>query len=144
MRLVVDANIIYSVILKTDGVVADVFFNTRPLPEFCAPVLLKKELVRHRPRMAKQMKKSVAEITQIQEILLGRLTFIDDALIDDHAWKNAHRLVKDVDPDDEDFVALAIHLGCPFWTGDMKLHRSLKGTIVQVVITSEVRILSAE
>lgn len=39
MRLVVDANILYSVALKTDGAVADVFFNTRPRLELCAPQL---------------------------------------------------------------------------------------------------------
>jgi len=139
VRLVVDANILYSVILKTEGRVADVFFNTRPVLDLVAPLLLKQELQRHRSRMAKQTGKTIPEITLTQELLLKRVTFIDDALIDDNAWATARKFVKQVDPDDEDFVALALHLNCPLWTGDNKLSTALKGSGVRCLSSAEIR-----
>lgn len=139
MRLVVDANILYSVALNTNGAVADVFFNTRPPLEMCAPKLLRKELDRHRPKMAKYMGLPVARVTEVVQLLMHRVELIDPAVIGDLAWVQAKQLTKGVDPNDEDYVALAIHLGCPLWTGDLKLYRALQGGIVPVLTTAVVR-----
>jgi len=143
VRLVVDANILYSVLLKTDGAVADVFFNLRPLPELCAPKYLRHELQRHRSRIAKLMGKTVAEVSIALELLLSRVVLIDPSIILDEAWSAAHVLVAQVDPNDEDYVALSIHLNCPLWTGDLKLARALKAGPVTVLSTAEVRDLFA-
>ena len=79
---------------------ADVFFNTRPQLELCAPQLLRSELIRHRPRIAKQMRKTVAQVTEVLDLLLHRVTLVDPSLISDEVWKEAKTLVKSVDPDD--------------------------------------------
>ena len=44
-----------------------------------------------------------------------------------------------MEPNDEDYVALALHLGFPLCTGDMKLTKALKGHSVRLVTTAEVR-----
>jgi predicted nucleic acid-binding protein len=139
VRLVVDANILYSVILNTNGAFADVFFNTRPPLELFAPQLLRKELDRHRPRIAKYTGTSVANVTDVIGLIIRRVTLIDPALIADNTWAKAKELTGSVDPDDEDYVALALYLGCPLWTGDKKLTRGLKGSDVTVLSSSEVR-----
>lgn len=119
-----DANILYSVVLSTNSAVADVFFNTRPPLDLFAPQLLRKELDRHRPRMAKHMGTSVANVTDVIGLLMRRVTLINPALIADNAWAKAKELTGTVDPDDEDYVALALHLGCPLWpvTGNWREH----------------------
>ncbi len=89
--------------------------------------------------MAKQMGKSVVQVTEVLELLLRRVTLMDASLIDEVDWKRANAMVRSVDPDDEDYVALALNLNCPLWTGDLKLARALKDRDVQVLTTVEVR-----
>jgi len=139
VRLVVDANILYSVALKSDGMVADVFFNTRPLLDLCAPALIRAELMRHRPRMAKGTGKTVAQVTAIQELLFSRVSLFDMASIRETHWREAAALVLKVDINDEDYVALALHLDCPPWTGDKKLAKALNGSGVRCLTTADVR-----
>lgn len=134
-----DANILYSVVLNTNGAVADVFFNTRPILELCAPQFLRKELDRHRPRIAGYIGVSVAHVTEVIGLLLHRVELIDPALIPDTTWAHAKKLTAVVDPNDEDYVALALHLDYPLWTGDTKLARALKGSRVKVITTAEIR-----
>lgn len=134
-----DANILYSVVLKSDGVVADVFFNTRPVLELCAPALIRAELMRHRPRMAKSMGKTVAEVSAIQELIQSRVLLFDMASVSEMHWHKAAALVNDVDINDEDYVALALHLDVPLWTGDKRLAKALAGSEVRCLTTSEVR-----
>ena len=134
-----DANILYSVALKVDGAVADVFFNTRPMLELCAPALLRQELMRHRPRMAKGMGITIAQVSMIQDLLLSRVVMFDMSLVDDVSWEKAAALVRKVDMNDEDYVALALHLNCPLWTGDKRLVAALVGSAVQCLTTADIR-----
>ena len=60
--------------------------------------------------MAKLMRRSVADVTAVQEILLTRLVLLDAELIPDPVWTKAEALVSGIDPNDEDYVALALHL----------------------------------
>lgn len=85
------------------------------------------------------MGKTVAQVSEILELLLHRVTFIDPALIGDVAWKQAKTLVASVDPNDEDYVALSLHLNVPLWTGDLKLIKALKTYSVKTLTTAEVR-----
>jgi predicted nucleic acid-binding protein len=139
VRLVVDANILYSGALMVDGWLSDVFFNTRPLLEMCVPALLRHELMRHRPRMAKGMGATIAQVNQIQDLLLARITLFDISLVDDASWKRAAALVREVDKNDEDYVALALHLKCPLWTDDKRLTRALAGSAVECLTDADIR-----
>jgi predicted nucleic acid-binding protein len=44
-----------------------------------------------------------------------------------------------LDINDEDYVALALHLDCPRWTGDKKLAKALNGSGVRCLTTADVR-----
>ena len=77
MKLVVDTNIVFSKLLRSDGVVGDTFFNSHPPLQLYAPEFLREEMAEHRA-------------------------------------------------DDEHYVALAIQLGAPLWTGDKKLLNGLR------------------
>ena len=87
--------------------------------------------------MAKLMRKSVADVTAVQEILLTRLVLLDAELIPDPVWTKAEALVSDIDPNDEDYVALALHLKCPLWTGDKKLLKGLQAKGFKHVLSTE-------
>jgi len=66
-------------------------------------------------------------------------------LIPDATWTTAEVLVRGIDPDDEDYVALALHLKCPLWTGDKKLIKGLQAKgFKQVLSTEQVRSMLRE
>lgn len=89
--------------------------------------------------MAKGMGATIAQVNQIQDLLLARITLFDISLVDDASWKRAAALVREVDKNDEDYVALALHLKCPLWTDDKRLTRALAGSAVECLTDADIR-----
>ena len=139
MRLVVDANIVFSSILRSDGMVGDVFFNSRPPLVLFAPELLREEVAEHRSKLIKLSKRPSEVVLELERLTLSRITFLNEGLISAVSWAKAREVMTDLDPDDEAYVALAIHLDLPLWTGDKRLSKGLgrKGA-KQTITTTEV------
>jgi predicted nucleic acid-binding protein len=92
---------------------------------------------RHREKIARAARLSLDEIVFLEERVLTPVRIIPHDLVLAHHWERAYDLVKDIDVDDDPFVALALHLRCPLWTGDKKLVRGLRRKGFKHVITSE-------
>jgi predicted nucleic acid-binding protein len=58
--------------------------------------------------------------------IIERITFVPIDYIGRNSRQRAYDLCKDVDIKDTPFIALAIDLGIPIWTGDKKLKDGLK------------------
>jgi predicted nucleic acid-binding protein len=142
VRLVVDANIVVSTLLKSDGAVADVLLRSGTDVEFYAPEFIRVETSLHREKFARLTGASIEVVAEVEEVLLSGLTVVQAASIDTTFWERAGHLVGDIDPKDDHYVALALHLKCPLWTGDKKLLKGLpaKG-FKQVLSTEQVRSL---
>ena len=70
--------------------------------------------------------------------LLTRIHFINELQIPEKIWLKAESLTTDIDPDDTDFVALAIYLKAMLWTGDKELFGGLKQKgFKKIIITPE-------
>jgi predicted nucleic acid-binding protein len=70
--------------------------------------------------------------------VLLKIRFINEELIAQTIWLNSEGIVKDVDIDDVDFVALTKHLRGYLWTGDKELYNGLKSAnFKRVYNTSE-------
>ena len=137
MRLVVDANILISCLIKLEGRIAELYLNpTRPL-EFLAPERLMAELTLHRPKIMRITGASPERQAELEELLLSQLTIVPNSRIRSAHWERAFDLVKDIDEDDDQFVALALHLNCPLWTGDRKLLNALRRKRFDLLISSE-------
>ena len=55
------------------------------------------------------------------------IRFISETQISEQNWITAKKLTDHVDGDDIAFVALALEMKCPLWTGDKKLQRQITG-----------------
>jgi predicted nucleic acid-binding protein len=108
-----------------------------PPLELFGPDSLRIEVSRHREKIARAARLSLDEIAFLEERVLTPVRIIPHDLVLAHHWERAYDLVKDIDVDDDPFVALALHLRCPLWTGDKKLVRGLRRKGFKHVITSE-------
>ena len=57
-------------------------------------------------------------------------------MIPAEVWQLTEELVRDIDPDDVDFVALAHYLEAGLWTGDKVLHDGLRQRRFEQVYTT--------
>jgi len=71
-------------------------------------------------------KLSTADISELYYLILKRITFVNEDLIGTPALQQAYELVQSVDLKDLPFVATAIHLQVPLWTGDLTLANGLR------------------
>ncbi|MBK9149304.1 MAG: hypothetical protein IPM12_15985 [Flavobacteriales bacterium] len=81
MKLVVDANILFSAVLSKDGLVAETFHEAPAAFTLIAPSYITEELVRLRPKMAKSARKSLAEIEALQRWALARVKLVSEDVI---------------------------------------------------------------
>lgn len=140
MKIVVDANIVISTMLKTNGVVAELLLRAKPRPEFFVPEFVRTELSLHRAKLAKLTGASLDDLAVLEEVVLSGMTTVSAERIDGVHWERATALVATIDPKDDHYVALALHLKCPLWTGDKKLLKRLRDqTGIQIMDTDEVR-----
>jgi len=142
VRLVVDANILISALIRSDGTIGDLLIRTYPPLELFAPEYIRIETSLRREKVAKLNRSPIAEVAEAEEVLLSLVTTVQPAAINTVEWEHAHQLVASIDPKDDHYVALALHLKCPLWTGDKKLIKGLRAKgFKQVHSTEEVRAL---
>jgi predicted nucleic acid-binding protein len=53
VKIIVDANIVFSAILNTNGKIGDLLINSNKLITFIAPDFLRKEITKHQSKMLK-------------------------------------------------------------------------------------------
>ena len=69
--------------------------------------------------------------------MLTRIAFINEELISQTDWEKAEQLVKEIDLDDTDFVALTKFLKGILWTGDKPLYEGLKSKRFRTVYNTQ-------
>jgi predicted nucleic acid-binding protein len=76
-------------------------------------------------------------LTELEELITQKITFIDERLIPTDILIKTETQLKNIDPNDTVFVALAKHLDGKLWTGDMQLYNGLKAKrFKDIVLTS--------
>ncbi len=79
------------------------------------------------------------QLKELLYLLLKRIDFIENELIDFVNQKRAYDIVKNIDKKDLLFVALSLQTGYTIWTGDMKLRSGLiKKGFDKVISTNEI------
>lgn len=127
MKIVVDTNIAFSAVLNANGKIGDLLFGSGELFTFYSCDYLQTELNRHKSKMLKVARTMTeAQISVAMALVLGRITFINENLIDKLIWSAAEAIVGDIDIDDTDFVALNDQLNAVLWTGDKPLYTGLR------------------
>ena len=123
MRLAVDTNIAFSILIGGRRL-RRLFLTMRGLVTLVAPRKMIEEVEKLIPRAAEYVGSEPWLMREIYNtIIRPHIEVVDEEEIPESIRVEAQRLVSDTDPDDWPFVALAMHLGVPLWTGDRGLLR---------------------
>lgn len=126
MKIVVDTNIIFSVLLNSNGTIGDLLFNSGDAFEFYSCTYMRYEIQKHWERLKKISKLQEEQLQTSFTQVLSKLNFINEEIIPEETWLASEQLTKGIDIDDTDFVALTKFLRATLWTGDKVLYNGLK------------------
>lgn len=87
---------------------------------------MKFEIEKHWDKLKRISKFSDKELKESCGLIFKKITFINEELVPLKTWLFSEKLVKDIDEDDMDFIALSIHIKGYLWTGDKVLYHGLK------------------
>ncbi len=123
MQLIIDANVIISMLIKP-GKPIDLFF--REELEIFAPELLFQEIENNKRTIIKKSQLTEDEISHLLFILKQKIKIVPEEEFIEYRGK-----AEIICPDAKDVVyfALAIHLQCAIWTNERKLREQEQITI---------------
>ena len=133
MLLVVDANVVFSVLIK-GGKTLDIFVLNRANKrfEFVAPEFLMVEVEKHAREIIKKTGLSIKEIRKVLDFLEKEIDFISFEEFSEFS-KKAEQIPPD--PNDVQYFALALKLNGAIWSNDKALKTQFE---VEVLSTGDV------
>ena len=138
MKVIVDANIVFSAILNTNGKIGDLLLNSGNTIEFFAPKYMIVEVTKYHNKIKKITGMSHAEINKTQYKVTKKISFISENQIANQYWIKAEEIVRDVDLKDTPYLAYSFSLGIKIWTGDLELKNGLeKKGFYRTILTNE-------
>jgi predicted nucleic acid-binding protein len=137
VKIVVDANIVFSGILNTNGKIGDLLINSGDRFDFIAPEFLVAEIEKHYSKLVAISGLSLRDVREAQFRICKEIVFISAEQIYTKHWLNAEKLVADIDPGDIQYLAYSRHFKCKLWTGDKKLYKGLSRKGVKNIITTD-------
>ena len=124
MKVIVDTNIMFSILLKDKSKERDVLFLSEDLEFFSCRFAIV-ELFKHKEKISKFSKLTEDEILTSLYKLLKIINFYNEDLISREVLKKAYELCSGIDEKDTLFVALTLEINGYLWTGDKKLKEEL-------------------
>jgi len=125
MKIVVDANIVFSGILNSNGKIGDLLINSDKFFSFIAPNFLRTEIYNHYDKLVKISDLTLEQVLESEYQIYKSITFISEEQISLENWQFADSLVSDIDPKDSVYIAYTKQFKCKLWTGDKKLINGL-------------------
>ena len=138
MKIVVDTNIIFSGLLSPNGTISDLLLNSSNKFDFYSPSYLLDELENHKKKLLKISGLSERELNFLQRILFKKIDLIDLESIRESTWEKAIELTKNIVEFNAPFIALALELDSPLWTGDKKLIKGLNKKGIDWILTTDI------
>lgn len=137
MNIIVDTNIVFSALVKTNGKIGDLILRSENYFKYYSCRYLLQEIANHRDKLIKASQLSEFELIEIEYLVFDRITFLSEEQIPKPILYRSIELVKDIDLRDVLFIALGKHLNCKVWTGDKKLINGLKKKGYNELITTD-------
>ncbi len=122
--IIIDSNIVFSSLRTKDSKLLSLL-ESNTNHTFYTPNFLIVEIFKHRERLRKRSKLTEEEFLELLSGIVQRLRFYNENMISTECLIHSWRLVKDVDPKDHLFVALALELEAKLWTRDEQLKAGL-------------------
>lgn len=125
MKIIVDANIVFSGILKSDGKIGDLLINSSGIFKFISPDFLRIEIQRHHDKLVKISKLTLEQVLESEFQICKSISFISDEQISYSNWGLAENLVSDIDKKDISYIAFSKQFKAKIWSGDKALIKGL-------------------
>ena len=136
MKIVVDSNIVFSAILNSQSQIGQLIIDGSKFFEFYSIGLLKEEITKHKSKIIQLTKFSEEHFAEVYHLILSKISFVDDILLNNNDLIAAFELVSDIDENDTLFIALSNFLDAKLWTGDRKLTLGLSRKNYKNTITT--------
>jgi len=130
MRLVVDANVLFSFFKRTSA--TRHFILSHPEIEFFTPAYVLEELEGHEVEVKGKARIDDHILALTKQELQAYITIVPVVAFKD-TWEEAKRISPD--PDDAPYLAVALAIGCALWSNDKELKE--KQSKVTVLSTAE-------
>jgi predicted nucleic acid-binding protein len=117
MKIVIDANVLFAVLIK-EGTTAASLFDKRIIPH--TPRLIWQEFLAHRHSIISKTHRTLQEMEEYLALLRQRIIVDPDETLLPFL-QTAYAISPD--PDDAPYVALALALSIPLWSNDTALKR---------------------
>jgi predicted nucleic acid-binding protein len=137
MKIIVDANIVFSGILNSNGKIGDLLINSDKFFSFIAPDFLRTEIFNHHDKLIKISNLTLPQILESEYQIYKSITFISEEQICKESWQYADSLVSDIDSKDIVYIAYAKQFKCKLWTGDKKLVSGLANKNYHNIYTTD-------
>lgn len=121
MRVIVDANIVFSGILNTQVKIGDLLINSKNYLTFIAPDFLRLEIRKNYSRLTSISGLNLEQVHVAEIQICKDISFISESQIRQSTWKISEKLVADIDPKDVHYIAFAKHFRCKIWSSDKAL-----------------------
>jgi predicted nucleic acid-binding protein len=126
VKIIVDANIVFSGILNSNGKIGDLLINSKKHFNFIAPEFLRYEIKDKYEKLQSISDLNIEQVMEAEYQLCQDITFISEGQISYKFWQEAYDLVHDIDIKDIQYLAYAKQFKCKIWSGDKKLFKGLK------------------
>lgn len=126
MKIIVDTNIIFSALLKSQTVFGQIIFNSDTLFEFYSPRYMRTEILNHWEKLKAISRLKEKQLEESYYTLLTKISFINEEIIPQKIWEDSEKILTGIDLDDADFIALTKYLKGKLWTGDKALGYGLR------------------
>jgi predicted nucleic acid-binding protein len=136
VRIIVDANIVFSGILKSNSKIGDLLINSKKYFQFISPEFLRYEIKAKYPKIQSISGFNFDQVMEAEYQICKDITFISEEQINVRYLTEAHFLVRDIDEQDLLYVAYSKQFRCKIWSGDKRLMRGLKNKGFNNLITT--------
>lgn len=137
MRIVVDTNIVFSAILNTNGKLSRIILQPKNRMTFYTTNFLYEELNKHKSKLIAISNYSEEDFQRAFTLIAKRIKIINFELIPKKDFENAFELVRNIDENDVEFVALTDHIKGKLWTSDNVLTKGLANKNWNKIITTK-------
>jgi predicted nucleic acid-binding protein len=116
VKVIVDANIVFSAILNTNGKIGYLLLNSTSLIEYVAPEYMIYEVKKYFSKIERITNKPTEDIEMIYASIVKNVQLISEYGIPFQHWIAAEEIVSDIDSKDTPYVAFADFMGVKIWT----------------------------
>jgi predicted nucleic acid-binding protein len=130
MNIIIDTNIFISALIK-DGLIRKILVNSNI--NFIFPEFEIEEVYEHKKEILEKSKLNEKEFNIILLRLIRNIRIIPKDIIISKK-EEAIKIMKDIDPEDAQFIATALVFNCPIWSEDKHFK---KQSIIKIYNTKE-------